>query len=908
MKRILPVLARLWPAWLFFAALALAAFVFADALPSAGVLVSPDGMPTFTGPGFARRVMDWAHAPGKILNHDELLRMLLPPLAFHELSYMVSAALSALALAAYLRALGLAPLPCCAGGLAFAFAGYNFTLFAAGHRGYFDSMPYALLVFALVERAVRTPRAVSFLLAGACAVCGIAFQPDVMSFFLGLAIVYAVFRVLRLAAVEGAGACFRARWKGWALGVLLALVSFGVFGSGTLRHVFGEVVAGRKAQMGIAHAEEKNHAESAESADGKSHVESAEAAEGAESPDGRSPSRPERGSGAAEAPDEAELHRRWIFATNWSMPPEAVAEFVAPSFQGYDSGSREVPYWGRIGRSDGWEETHAGFANFRQHSLYVGAPAVGLALFALAAAVFAFVRVGGVRAPARDRDRAAAALFWGGAALVALLLALGRFGFLYRFFYKLPMMDLVRGPLKFVHLAELAAAVLAALGLAAALDAAARPAPLPGAPAAAQPPEWRRARLAGKVSMFAILALALACFAAALLFDPAAHAEEWAAAGLPATQPFRQAVFDLYRGAFLRGAWLLAAVAGFVGAATFLRGPRKARFCAVAGWVLAAVLGIDLALAARPYVQTLDAAPRFAEPLPAQALREASGPEGHGFSYLFLTGQRPVSSYQWPWLVAMDNAGFACRDPQQGDDASSARVKALIGFGDDFRRAWAFWGTAGVFAPTDLARRFLQAGLATPLRLYKVLPSQSDLRLAPAKTPDEAQVALLVPKALSPSVAVYHAWRGVGEGFDAALDAWKERDFDPAREIAVAGSESHASALAPEPARWADGGAPADHDWLACTILAEPSEPGMLFFRSRRIGSHPLEATVNGAPAAVHAANGHAFAVEVPAGPVEVRVRTRSAARPLATGIAGAAAFAALLALWLRSARKEDAA
>ena len=881
MKRTVSALARLWPAWLFLGVLALAAIVFAPALPAMQVLDSPDGMPTFTSPGFLRRVADWAHGGTHVLNHDELLRMLVPPLSFHELSYALSTALTALALAAYLRALGLAPLPCCAGGAAFALAGYNFTLFCAGHRGYFDMMPYAVFLLALIERAVRRPRAAGFLLMGACAACGLATQPDVMSFLLGLEILYALFRVARLAAVEGTGACLRARWKGWTLGVLLAAASFGVFGAGALGHVFGEVVAGRKAQMGIAEsAEDPSRAEFAED---KSRAQSAEI-------------------------DEAEKRRRWIFATNWSMPPEAMAEFVAPSFQGYDPGSPDAPYWGRIGRSDGWEETHQGFSNFRQHSLYVGAGATGLSIVAFVAAVLAFVRVGGVRAPAAARDRAAVSLFWGVATLVALMLALGRFGFLYRFFYRLPMMGLVRGPLKFVHLVELSVAVLAALGFAFALDAAARPAPAPGSPASSQPAEWRRAKLAGKISMLAVLALAFACLVAAVLFDPNAHAADWSAMGLPGTQSFRQTLFDLYRGALLRGAWLLALVAGFAGAAALLRGPRKARFCSVAGWALALVLAVDLAVAARPYVRTRDAAPRFAEPLPAQALRaKFPQPEGLGFSYLFLSGQRPVSTFQWPWLTAMDNAGFACRDPQQGEDAASTRVKALIGFGDDFRRAWAFWGTAGVLAPIEVARYFIQSGLAAPERLYKLV-SPEEFRLAPARTPAEAQVALLVPKAVSPSTAVYHSWRGVGEGFDAALAAWKERDFDPAREIAVAGLETRRSALAPEPAAWTDGGAPADSDWLGCTLRAEPSEPGVLYFRSRRIGGHPLEATVNGEPAVLRTANGYGFAVEVPAGPVEVRVRAKSPARALATGFAGAAAFVALLALWLRAARKEDAA
>ena len=132
--------------------------------------------------------------------------------------------------------------------------------------------------------------------------------------------------------------------------------------------------------------------------------------------------------------------------------------------------------------------------------------------------------------------------------------------------------------------------------------------------------------------------------------------------------------------------------------------------------------------------------------------------------------------------------------------------------------------------------------------------------------------------------------------------------FDPAREIAVAGLETHRSDLAPEPAQWAEGGAPASGDWLVARVQAEPKESGLLLIRTRRMGAHPLEATVNGEPAAVHSANGYAFAVEVPAGRVSVELRVKFPGRALATGLAGAAAFVLLLVLWLRAARKEDAA
>ena len=106
----------------------------------------------------------------------------------------------------------------------------------------------------------------------------------------------------------------------------------------------------------------------------------------------------------------------------------------------------------------------------------------------------------------------------------------------------------------------------------------------------------------------------------------------------------------------------------------------------------------------------------------------------------------------------------------------------------------------------------------------------------------------------------------------------------------------------------AEDGAPAASDWLSAHVRADPKEPGVLLVRARRFGNRPLEALVNGEPAAVHSANGYAFAVEVPAGRVSVELRVKFPGRALAVGIAGAAAFVLLLVLWLRAARKEEAA
>ena len=161
-------LVRLWPLGLFLAAALVAICVLWPALPEAMVLQGPDGYPDLSRPSFLRRVAWWLAKGPSCMNHDELLRVLLPSPLSHEWSYVLSSALLALAVGAYLRAIRLPVAACFAGGLAMAFSCYHFTLVNAGHRGYLTMMPYAAALFALVETAARRPRPAAFALMGVC--------------------------------------------------------------------------------------------------------------------------------------------------------------------------------------------------------------------------------------------------------------------------------------------------------------------------------------------------------------------------------------------------------------------------------------------------------------------------------------------------------------------------------------------------------------------------------------------------------------------------------------------------------------------------------------------------------------------------------------------------------------------
>ncbi|HPG00975.1 MAG TPA: hypothetical protein PLE77_13010 [Kiritimatiellia bacterium] len=146
---------------------------------------------------------------------------------------------------------------------------------------------------------------------------------------------------------------------------------------------------------------------------------------------------------------------KWDFATQWSWPPEESIDFIAPGFTGWRSGEADGPYWGRMGRSKDWEKTHVGFMNFKLENVYIGAIPFALAVWACFAAW---------QLRKRGERGSYDALFWGIAAIVALLLAFGKNFILYPILYLLPGISAIRNPNKFLHIFQLALGILAAFG------------------------------------------------------------------------------------------------------------------------------------------------------------------------------------------------------------------------------------------------------------------------------------------------------------------------------------------------------------------------------------------------------------------------------------------------------------
>ena len=346
---------------------------------------------------------------GKFVPSDVLWDgLLVSPYFCQELKYAVALYCAGLGLAWFLRGRGLSPLASFGAGLLLSFCGYWASLFSAGHGGWFIWMTYGVFAFGLADRAVRLGLLHHWLLLGACAAWGSFYQPDLWLLFTAFTGFYFVW------------CCIRERKLPWKGALVSAAVFFAV-GAPSFRTAIFNDLAGRDRQI----------------ADGET-ISPKDAAKG----------------------DDAE--RRWIFATNWSLPPDEIAEFFVPRLNGdtscpltlslaRQSGKDTRPYTGVLGRPK-----DAPQGNYRQHSLYVGWVTC---LLALAGAVGLFWR----RA---EMSRPADAAFFLVAAVVFLLFSFGRYCEpVYRLVYALPFGDYLRAPVKWHHLTEFCLCVLAGYGI-----------------------------------------------------------------------------------------------------------------------------------------------------------------------------------------------------------------------------------------------------------------------------------------------------------------------------------------------------------------------------------------------------------------------------------------------------------
>ncbi|HZM05178.1 MAG TPA: hypothetical protein VFC44_19445, partial [Candidatus Saccharimonadales bacterium] len=203
------------------------------------------------------------------------------------------------------------------------------------------------------------------------------------------------------------------------------------------------------------------------------------------------------------SPGEKKAH--WDFTTQWSIPKLETLRVIIPGIFGYrlqefiTDTNKASSYWGKIAEDPRVEElessnpktraaTAAGigmpleYQNVmagndmnaqnqivdqvkskvqRRHTgsgEYTGVLVCLLAFFGL----FSSWRKEG---SPYTRNEQRAVWFWGGAALISLLAAWGRHGFLYEVIYRLPYFGNIRNPMKFMHPLNISLIILSGYGL-----------------------------------------------------------------------------------------------------------------------------------------------------------------------------------------------------------------------------------------------------------------------------------------------------------------------------------------------------------------------------------------------------------------------------------------------------------
>lgn len=347
------------------------------------------------------------------------------PYAWQELQYVAAMYLAALGVVYYLKGRGLPNIACYGAGAAYGFMGYNFTLYSAGHLGWFELLTCAPYCFGLIDRCVRKGKLLNWVLLGGLLAWGGVHQPDIWLLFTLFSFAYGVFRLFAALVGEKDAACRRKTIVRVLSGVLLSAAVMVSAGWPQLYNAAFVQTANRDRQI----------SESTGSASGAEGVKDA----------------------------AAEKEKRYVFCTNWSLPPDETLEFMIPDIKGASSDVRVTPrnrYRGRIGM----QVAPGRWAPYRQHSLYMGFVTVCFALFG----VFGALR--------RNRNDGSGEcglegnrpeiIFWSVSAGVILVMAFGAFTPVYRLVFALPMGDYIRCPVKLVHLVEWCAAVLAGFGVA----------------------------------------------------------------------------------------------------------------------------------------------------------------------------------------------------------------------------------------------------------------------------------------------------------------------------------------------------------------------------------------------------------------------------------------------------------
>jgi hypothetical protein len=532
-------------------------YVFYPVLGKYAALHAPDSMPFFS---YKYHSVVWANVLGgqAPFTPHTLYWLIFNPLYAHELTYIIDTLVLTLGALYYLRGRNVSPLAAWCGALALGFSGYTFTLFCAGHRGYFHMFSCAVWAFGLLDRGFRTKKLFYFAMIGLVFAWGIAYQPDVFLLVGAVAGIYALWLTFKQSS--GFLKTVVSIWPRF----LVMLIFLGMAGYSSIHSAVTDRIADRKAQIaGVSRSPESN-------SDGSKN----------------------------EAEPKVSSKEQWLFATNWSLPPEDMLEFIVPGVFGNESFHGDHPYWGRLGRPHkSVFQKGRMMSNYRQHTVYFGGVSVVFAFFA----VFVWLRVRKVSDADSDTKEVFRDVpFWAVVWIICLLLAMGRFTPFYHLFYAIPYMDLIRAPLKFLHLVEVASALLCGYGVHVFL---------------------LNQRNSAKIRfsfvwVAAVVAGVLVVAALVFMAGQSAITEHIKALGMVqyADGAAAYALRNIGRSLIL--------IVSVVVAALLLRKADDSRLLPVLGYVIMALMVFDQAFVARRYVKSMDIKPYYKENIVVKALKK----------------------------------------------------------------------------------------------------------------------------------------------------------------------------------------------------------------------------------------------------------------------------------------------
>ncbi|MFC1462601.1 YfhO family protein [Verrucomicrobiota bacterium] len=708
---------------------------------------APDGFPAFAqdyesrvlsglSGGWLNQMLGLPTRPTSVHVFTPLI--FLPPTVWHVAIYVADTVLLCLAGAYFAKGRGVGMLPAIIAGVGLGFSGYAFTLISAGHRGVFNMMPCMVLALGFLDRAICRRPLLYFALAGVFAGFGFGVQPDIAVLFGILAVAFAVFLLFDQCASQRRGGA-RVLMK-YSVGAIIGLVLFFAVNLGSIHWLVGTKVPERK------------------SAEGRT------------------------------------ARERWEFATNWSLPPEEILEFIAPCVYGVETVHAKSPYWGRVGRSLGWRETRSGLRNLKQHTVYLG---VIQLVFAAYAVIWALVNrnalaPGGsgkqnmaVRNEAHDRApctedamgpmigaRRRDVFFWSATFVVTLLLAMGRHSPLYRLFYALPLPYLsnIRAPIKFLHLSELALSFLFAAGLWTFLgEVSSASAMLPRA-CKTHGAERRTVRF-WLAFCFGTAVLGLVMFVASAAVRSSSESIHayWLEMGFSRGA---EGMVGTMVSALRHGGWLFLVCSAAFGLSCWMRAWRCS--AALVGAAISVAMIVDIAVVGTRYVKVRDMSAFYAKNSIADLIKQDPGMGRTSYRLSIRNKQHPLWS----------NFAHHCVDVLEPPQLEVALPEDYQLFFNMLQRTplrlWQVTGTRFIVGPVSSMESLMRHPAVSVVSYFDVMNHRITLRHG-----DGGKHVLLSFDSGLPRAIMCHSWSVLAE--DEALKKLVSPDWDPRKEALVSG-------------------------------------------------------------------------------------------------------------------------